>query len=107
LTCLCLISTTCWSVVAFAPDFFIIVTAGARRPFNLLNRESSEFKKFTQIMAAAADDVPLPRSFKLLDEYDCAIGKAGRKLLSISHEIPNSHFSVITPVLQFRFSLEG
>jgi hypothetical protein len=28
-------------------------------------------------MAAAADDVPLPRSFKLLDEYDAAIGKAG------------------------------
>lgn len=30
--CLWLVSTTCWTVGAFAPDFFIIVTGGARRP---------------------------------------------------------------------------
>jgi hypothetical protein len=26
---------------------------------------------------AAVQDVPLPRNFKLLEEYDCAIGKKG------------------------------
>ena len=36
-------------------------------------------------MAAAPVDVPLPRSFKLLEEYDCAIGKKGKTLLKGQH----------------------
>eukprot|EP00455_Lapot_gusevi_P028328 TRINITY_DN3018_c0_g1_i4.p1 TRINITY_DN3018_c0_g1~~TRINITY_DN3018_c0_g1_i4.p1 ORF type:complete len:152 (+),score=51.74 TRINITY_DN3018_c0_g1_i4:61-516(+) len=34
---------------------------------------------------AAVEEVELPRSFKLLDEYDAAIGKAGKSFLKGQH----------------------